>query len=181
MVTYAVSMDAFDPQPPPKIDATASNQTLVTPAQAEALTRHDGIGGIAQFQNTEALIEIGEAGLKGPSLVLIRAIVGKMESDLRREQAKNEALEADRDNWKDKFYLGKETVSVLEERIRGLTKMKLLQNVLLSAGGVFVGLGAKLLLDQKQNSGLLFISFGLVFLFTGWLWPVGAKANDQRK
>jgi hypothetical protein len=116
-------------------------------------------------------------------MILLRVIIVGLEEDLNRERAASAKIKGESDSWREKYYSEKEKSAVFQTQIDALTRFKILQNVFLSVGGIFAGLGAKLLLDEnddKKTSGILFLLVGIVFLFTGWLWPTGFRNKDKK-
>jgi hypothetical protein len=164
---------------PPDVVPSAGEQAVPTPQQVHSLTKIHGRGGLLQTPKSQALLELEETGIRGGGMVLLRAIVLGLEDDLRRERIASSEAKLESDSWREKFFSEKEKAAVLQTQIDALTRMKILQNVLLSVGGIFGGLGVKLLVDDKTGLGAIFLVTGAVFLFTGWLWPTGFSKKEQ--
>lgn len=172
-----------DPQNelPPQTLPSAVEQVEATPVQVASLTKLSQSGGIVQTPKSQAMLELEETGIRGGGMVLLRVIVHGLEEDLRQERIASNAAKQAVDTWKEKYFLEKEKSAVLQTKIEALTRLKVLQNVFLSVGGVCGGLGAKLLVDDKTGVGMLCLVIGVVFLFAGWLWPTGFRDKDQSK
>jgi hypothetical protein len=142
------------------------------------LTRLSGSGEIVQSPKSQAVLDLEGTGIRGGGMILLRAIVMGLEEDLRRARAETNGAEEELDTWKTNCFSEREKSAVLRERIRALARVKLLQNILLSIGGVLSGLGARLLLESKAGLGALLLVVAAVFLFAGWLWPTGFRNEE---
>jgi len=160
---------------PPESLPAAKDQAAATPEQAQALTKISGTGGMVQITPSEALLELESSAIRGNAMLLWRVIVGALEGEAKRERAASAQARAESDSWRDKYYAEKETTAVLQERLRGLRQIKVLQNALQSVGGVFCGVGAKLLFDKSTGLGTLLLVVGAAFLVVGWLQPPGSQ------
>ena len=174
------SMDDIKNELPPKEIPSAEEQSEATPTQIESITRLTQTGGIIQSPKSLAMLELEETGIRGGGMVLLRVIVMGLEEDLIRERTACRQTKKESDSWREKYYSEKEKTLVLQTQIEALIRLKILQNVFLSVGGIFAGLGVKLLFDNKETSGILFLFGGIIFLFSGWLWPTGFRNNKEK-
>jgi hypothetical protein len=174
-------MDDSHTDLPPESLPSATEQVVATSLQVASLTKIAQQGGIVQSPKSQAMLELEETGIRGGGMVLLRVIVNGLEEDLRQERIASTTARKDSDSWREKYHLEKEKAAVLQTQIDALTRLKTLQNVFLSIGGIFGGLGAKLLVDDKTGFGGLCLGVGVVFLFAGWLWPSGIRNKEQSK
>jgi hypothetical protein len=166
---------------PPESVPSAVDQAVATPQKVEALTRLSGSGGLVQSPKSQAVLELEATGIRGGGMILLHAMMTGLEEDVRRARAETIATEKEMDTWKTKYFSEREKAAVLRERIHALARVKLLQNIFLSIGGVFLGLGAKLMLESKEGLGAVFLALAAVFLFAGWLWPTGFRNEETSK
>jgi hypothetical protein len=174
-------MDDSHNEAPPLSLPAATDQVVATAKEAALLTKLSQSGGIVQSPKSQAMLELEETGIRGGGMILLRVIVAGLEEDLRRERIISNTAKQESDTWREKYFEEKEKAVVLQTQIEALTRLKILQNVFLSVGGVFGGLGAKLLVDDKYGFGGLFLLVGVFFLFAGWLWPTGFRNKSQSK
>jgi len=128
-----------------------------------------------QSPKSQAVLDLEETGIRGGGMILLRTIVMGLEEDLRRARAETNDAEKELDTWRTNCFSEREKSAILRERIRALARVKLLQNILLGVGGPFLGLGARLMLERKAGLGALLLVVAAVFLFAGWLWPIGFR------
>ena len=132
-----------------------------------------------QSPKSQAVLDLEKTGIRGGGMILLRAVVMGLEEDLRRARTETTEAEQESDTWNIEYFSEREKSAVLRERIRALARVKILQNIFLSIGGPFLGLGARLLLESKEGLGAMFLVVAAAFLFAGWLWPTGFRNEDS--
>lgn len=129
-------------------------------------------GGISQSPLTDAIREISQGG--GP-MILLEKFCQRVELDLSEvKREKNEAL-SDGRKWKDAYYAEREGCAVLKERLKGSERLNILKNILLTLGGIFVGIAAPNLTLEKNGWAIAGTILGFLLLFGGWFLPFRSK------
>jgi hypothetical protein len=149
---------------PPTTVAVAVDQRAATPQDARPLLQPmTSPSALAEYPKSLALYELSEVGLRGTSMVLLRTMVLEMEASLRESRAELKTLH--------EMYNGEHLrTAVLEGQLRSDRKLKILQNVLITVGGLVNTVSVKLLFDKQQSSGLFFLVVGTALVLSGWLW-----------
>ncbi len=157
--------------PPPTV-ALAVEQRVATSQETGSLLKPMNTpGALGHYSASQVLYEMDTVN-RG-SMLLLRSIVinaesklGDAEQELKtlREQYHNKCLEA----------------AVMSTQLREMQKIKILQNVLITVGGLLDAAAIKLLFEKQQwiqlfGVGLLVL--GVVLTFAGWLWPKGLEAK----
>jgi len=156
---------------PPKTDVVAVEQNPVTPQETGTLLKRIGSpGALAEYPKSSAVRELYETGVRGGGMVLLFTMVHGIESELRETKAQLDSL---RQLHQDECL----KTARLEAQLASERKLKILQNVLLTGGGLLNTLAVKLLFDQQKPAGVMLLVLGFALLFTGWLWPKGGNSK----
>jgi hypothetical protein len=154
---------------PPDFSVAAQEQKSPTAQEAKLVLRYTGVSGaIGQYPTTEALRALSDTGIRGSAMFLLLPIVHNLECQL--EAATKELKEL-----REMYHQECIKTSKLEQELEGAKKLKVLQNVLLTGGGILNTVGVKLILDQQHVPAALLITVGVLLLFAGWLWSFGGK------
>lgn len=160
---------------PPTTVVVAVDQRIATPQETHTLLRPTpSLGALGQCSKSEAFYTLMEIGLRGGSMVLGHAIVRDIEIDLRETKVELKTLS-------ERYHNECVRTAVLEGQLRSERKLKILQNVLITGGGLLNAMGIKLLFDQQQqlhSPALVFLAVGILLTVAGWLWP---KGGEQKK
>lgn len=105
-------------------------------------------------------------------MVLGTAIVRDMETDLRETKDELKTLSA-------KHHDECLRTAVLKGQLHSERRLKILQNVLITGGGLLNAMGIKLLFDQQQlhSPAFVFLAVGMLLTVGGWLWPKGGETK----
>ena len=105
-------------------------------------------------------------------MILTHTMVHELESELR--EARQELREL-----RESFRKECLTSAVLRSQLDAERKMKILQNTLLTSGGLINAAGIKLLFDQQalHASGVVLLAVGVILTVAGWLWPKGGEVK----
>jgi hypothetical protein len=159
---------------PPQTTSRATEQRAATPQESRALlTPMGSSGALGQYPKSEALYGLLEVGLRGSSMVLTHTMVHELESELREARLELREL-------RESFRKECLTSAVLSSQLDAERKMKILQNTLLTSGGLINAAGIKLLFDQQallHASGVVLLAVGVILTVAGWLWPKGGEVK----
>jgi hypothetical protein len=160
-----------DEAPPPTV-ALAVDQRVATQQETRTLLQPmTSPSALAEYPKSLALYELSEVGLRGTSMVLLRTMVLEMEASLREARGELKTLH--------EMYNGEHLrTAVLEGRLRADRRLKILQNVFITVGGLVNTVSVKLLFDRQQSSGLFFLAVGITLVLSGWLWP---KDGEEKR
>jgi len=137
-------------------------------------------GGLDQYPLTTVVKGITDFGIKGnAAMALLFASTKRIESDLNDERTDRKKIMADCDSWKEKYFQQKENNSILKERLVASTKIKTLQSVFLTLGGIIGGIGIKNLMEEFTGISVTLSIFGLCLLVCGWFWPNYISKEDK--
>jgi hypothetical protein len=161
----------------PGANLEATDQTA-TSAVGDVQLVKGGQGALRPFpvSPSEALEEIEVSGVRGNSMTLLRTMVSMLEAGLKEARERIVVLEGKIESTLKEYNERDKAVAVLERELENVGKLKLLQSVLLTVGGIINGIGVKYLMDGKAL-GLIALAVGCLLLIAGWLWPLGAKRN----
>lgn len=168
---------------PPSTDPDESGAQLVqkkpTDKDAGTVIRlPQGRGGLREDSVADTVRELSEQGVRGHvGMALLIRLVHGVEQDLEKQQQEKKQAQAQADEWREKFYEKRQEFEVLREKINGLTKLKLMQNILLTAGGTVLGIAAKGFDKPLSLSNVGALALGIVLLLAGWLWTIIFKED----
>jgi hypothetical protein len=154
---------------------TKSNEAAISPL-------YEGMagGGLNQYPLTTVVHGITEFGIKGSSaMALLFASTKRIETDLIDERIDNKRLTSDCETWKERYFEAKENNSVLKERLRGAERIKTLQSVFLTLGGLMSGVGIRNLIQEVSGISVALTLIGMCFLISGWFWPNQFSKGDK--
>lgn len=159
---------------PPTVSPPRDQSTADKPATVEAESALVGIphGEISQYPLTVAVKAISDFGIKGQSaMVLLLASASRLETDLLHERNETQRLRDHAQAIRDEYHEVKEQLAVANERLLSTRRIRTLQNVLLTLGGLCLATGARMILQEFTGTSFLFALFGVLLLLFGWLWP----------
>jgi hypothetical protein len=166
----------------PEPDKTGAKENQAKAVSTQPVTESEGIpkGGLQHYPLTTVVQAINELGIKGPSaMALLFASTKRIESDLVEEKSERKKYVDACDNLKDKYYGQRETNAVLNERLKTAERMHILQNIFLTFGGIFGGVGIQNLVANFSGLSLVISLMGFCFLIAGWLWPSLTKKEAK--
>jgi hypothetical protein len=168
-----MTTDCINDLPPePEHSGTKADQSKSLVEQDKYQPEGIASGGLAQFPLTTVVQAISELGIKGHSaMALLFASTKRLESDLLEERKEKASSISELNSFKEKYFQEKENNAVLKERVTSAQRLKTLQNVFLTLGGLLAGLGGQNLIQRYEGSSLILTMLGLCFLIAGWLWP----------
>ena len=90
---------------------------------------------------------------------------------MRDARAERKAAQVSIDSLRDGYHTEQTNRAVLEERLRGETRVRGLQNIFITLGGVLLGCGLAPLLAESFAITIVFTVVGIVMLIVGWFYP----------
>lgn len=155
-------------EPPPAIQASAIEQVESNPDESRKLLKIPRNGGFSESTVSQILFELQAGTLRGPSITFLGTIFAQIEERAKQAEAEISKLR--------KLYENERVrVAVLETQLDNERKRKVLQNVLLTSGGVLCSVAVKLYFDKQNSAANVVIAIALILYLGGWLWPHGAK------
>ena len=110
--------------------------------------------------------------------VLLRTNAATNERDLNRARSEISLLRQEIEVWKKKYYDNDRDCSVLKERAIRYREQRMLQNILVTFGGLIAGGSLKYIDGQNGNIAITVMLFGCAFVVIGWLYPF-SKEKEQ--
>lgn len=137
-------------------------------------------GGVGQYPVAGAIKELVEAGVRGQAgMVLLYTLIKRLEEDLKNAREETKDAVRDLDKWRTDYYSESRTSAVLKAQVKAAGRMKILQNALLTIGGLTTGIAIRFLVQQFSGAALAAAMCGGLLLVAGWLWPVSAKEEAE--
>lgn len=173
--------EEIDKIPEPENSGVEATQIVASPIEIQPLIRGAPSGGISHYPLTDAIREISESGVRGQAgMILLQAFTKRLESDLSEtKQEKNEGL-AEVKKWKEDYYDEKEKGAVLRERLRISDRVKILQNIFITLGGMVVGVAVPNLRSEQNAWAIAGIILGACLLLIGWFFPFRSREEVSR-
>lgn len=168
------------PPPEPEKPGSDGTQSASSVEESKQIIKSKSIGGLSPYPFSDALRDISELGVRGQSgMVLLYAVIKRLESDLDEAREERKKSHDEAQDWRSKYHAASVENAVLRERLGGEERIKLLQNILITLGGIVLGVAIPNL--NGQSFGLAFSSvlLGLLLLVGGWLWPLRRKGGKQ--
>lgn len=137
-------------------------------------------GGFQQYPVSEAVRAAIESGLirNQGAKIFLESLVRLREADLADAREEKQLARVDVEHYKGNFFKEQTKTAVLTERLRGDLKLKKLQNVLITLGGVMLGVGLQPLFVSFSFGYALVAVLGIVLLMTGWFYPTESKEEN---
>ena len=157
---------------PPAVQILAIDQVVSTPPDSSAIKQMMKSGGLTEHHLSQALLDLKETGIRGNAMPFPLTIVLNLEMRLRRAE---ESLEY----WRSLCEKERLKSAVLETQLAAERKVKILQNVFLTVGGLLNTLGVKLIYDKQTPTGLAMLGLGIALQIAGWLWPRGGSNKSK--
>lgn len=137
-------------------------------------------GGLDQYPLSTVVKGITDLGIRGSSaMALLFSHTQRIETDLNDERKERKKISADLETLKENYFQEREKNAILNERISGATKIKALQSIFLTLGGLIGGIGIKNMLIEITGTSVVFVILGLILLITGWFWPNSLKKGGK--
>jgi hypothetical protein len=159
----------FEGLPPEPSDTGVAPEQKATPlADSQALIPSQLGGGLEAIPLSSAIREVIEGGVRGQAaMVLLLSSTRHLEKDLNdaRQEGKDARHEASR--WREEFYSQRQRVAVLEERVTNAMNIAPLQSLLMTIGGVVLGVAVPFL-EKSLGWSVAGIALGAVLLMGGW-------------
>lgn len=130
-------------------------------------------GGLQQYQVTDAVRAAIDSGMikNQGAKIFLQSLVQLREADLADARQERQSARAEVERYKEMYFREHTTNAVLTERLRGELRLKKLQNVLITLGGVLLGVGLQPLLTTFSVGYFLVAILGLALLLGGWFYP----------
>lgn len=139
--------------------------TAVTPSKPGS--------GIAPLPLTETVEDFYESGIRGQAAMhLLGAHIHRFERDLDSCRSKNEELQDQLDQCRERRFEEKREVAVLSERLTSVKQANTLRRVMLTLGGLIGGTGFSQLTSGITGVSVSITLFGSLLLIGGWLLPL---------
>lgn len=154
---------------PPTPVVVAVEQKVTSASEATTyIAAPKSRGSLGECPKSEALEQLQEIGIRGSGMVLLRSMVLDLESRYNKTET---ALQISQE----KLQSERLSNAVLTAKLEAERRMKVLQNVFFTAGGLLNAVAVKLIFDNQQPVGLTLLAVGIALIFAGWLWPKGAN------
>jgi hypothetical protein len=129
--------------------------------------------GLEEYQMTDAVQQAFDSGVirNQAAKFFLPALCQLRETDLRDARAERKAAQVSIDSLRDGYHTEQTNRAVLEERLRGETRVRGLQNIFITLGGVLLGCGLAPLLAESFAITIVFTVVGIVMLIVGWFYP----------
>jgi hypothetical protein len=158
---------AISPESAPQSPAT--QQTPAGVEEVRTLAQVEVVGGIGQYPVTNALRDLIDAGVRGQSgMVLLYTLIQKLESDLKESRDEIKELRQEVDKWRTDYYATKQNNAVFVEQLSDLKKTRKLQNIMITLGGIVIGVATPYLITQRTGASIAAALLGFVLLVVGW-------------
>jgi hypothetical protein len=169
----------LNPPPPPPIPTSGVVQEVGAPIEL-SLISESKTGGLEQYPMTDAIRWAGELGMfRNQGLkVFLQTLCHLRETDLKDARVERKAEHEQAERFKEVFFNEKTETAVLRERLRGDLRLKKLQNVFLTIGGILCGAGLQPLLASFSAIYCIVTIVGLVLLLFGWFYPENPKDSQ---
>jgi hypothetical protein len=159
-------------EPPPATPTIAIEQRESDPRDAKLFRPQYSAGGLAEFPKSQALEELQDVGIRGGGMILLRTMVLDLEGRLK-------IAEDARDQWREQYEKEHVRAEILEIQLAESRKTKILQNVMITAGGILNSFAVNLIADKQNTNviaagGLLF-AIGITLILAGWILPFSGK------
>lgn len=104
-------------------------------------------------------------------IAFLHTSVRMIESDKNQMQKERDKAISDTNELRDKYH-AEEIKSVrLSERLKSAGRMKIIQNIFLTVGGMTGGLSSQYVIDGNNNWAIYVFIISVILLIAGWLWP----------
>jgi hypothetical protein len=122
---------------------------------------------------SDTIRNLSESGVRGSAgIAILHTCVSMIESNSNRIQEERNKAKLESTEWRDKYHAEEIKCARLSERLKSAGRMKVIQNILLSWGGIMGGLSLKYIIDGNNNWAIYVLIISIILLFAGWLWPV---------
>lgn len=156
--------------PEPETSGTDKTQLTSSSSQFPLVVRGSAAGAISNYPLTDAIKEISEGGVRGQAgMMLLYASTQRLESDLLQMRHERNEASADAKKWKENYHNEKEKCAVQKEKLHNLSKTKILQQILITSGGIIAGFGASKITTSQSIWPIISLIFGLCLLLLGWI------------
>jgi len=138
-------------------------------------------GGLQQYPVADAVRIAAETGLirnQGAKL-LLQSLVQLREVDLADARKERGFAREEVEKYKEDFFNERTKSAVLTERLRGDLRLKKMQNVMITLGGIMLGAGLAPLLAAFSAVYCAVAVLGLVLLIAGWYYPTDSKEENR--
>lgn len=147
---------------PEQEKSQSSQLPIVLPPESE---------GISEYPLTGAIKEFLEKGVRGQAgMLLLHASAERIENELCRARAELNLLRRQAEQWKEQYYKSQEQCSVLNEKIKGLKRFRVLQNIMITAGTLMSGVSFKYVDGQNAPLAVVGIGAGILLMLVGWFY-----------
>jgi|SRR5665213_549521 len=155
-------------------------QSTCTEVEMSVVT-DSNTSGIRQYVATDAVRAASGSGLfrNQSATIFLESLVRSRETDLAdaREERRFARLEGER--YKENFFKEQSENAVLTERLCGDLRLKKLQNVMITLGGVMLGVGLQPLLIAFSMVYCVVAVLGMILLIIGWWYPANSKEENR--
>ena len=135
--------------------------------------------GLEEYPMTEAIQQALDSGIIRNQGIkyFLPALCQLRETDLRDARAERKSAQVLSDSLRENFHTEKTNRAVLEERLRGEVRVKGLQNIFITLGGVLSGCGLAPLITASPTTTAIFTIIGVAMLLVGWFYPENLRRN----
>lgn len=121
---------------------------------------------------TDTIRNLQDTGVRGQAAIaLLQTGAYMIESNLQRiTKERDNAVEQARE-WERKYSTEDKKNAVLRNQIKNVGRLRTLQNVFVTSGGLICGTSAKYYIDENHSLAVMAFVAGVIFLLCGWFWP----------
>ena len=141
-----------------------------TKDQEKASKSTETLPGIRQYPLTDTIRNLADSGVRSNAgLMLLVQSVQRLERDINEARKELNQKDEELKKMTSSYYEMKEENSVLKEKISSYKERHILQNVLITLGGLILGLSTPEFLDEQNTWSLIASLIGAIMLVFGWL------------
>jgi hypothetical protein len=146
-----------------------------------SIVTDENTGGLQQYPVSDAIRVAAESGLirNQAAKFFLQPLVRLREVDLADARKERQSAREDVEHFKENFFKEQTKNAVLTERLRGELKLKKLQNILITLGGVMLGIGLQPIFTVFSAAYFVVALLGLVLLIAGWFYPTDSTEENR--
>ena len=165
--------------PEPEATGVEKVQRPPSPDETKALVTVHSSEGIGHLPISDTIKEIQEAGVRGQAgMSLLWAIITRVENDVKDLKEELGRVRDSEESWREKYHAAHTECEVLRAGLKTDSRLRHLQNGLLTLGGLVGGVAAPFIVQARSPLAVVGTLVGLALIVGGW-WQLGEREKNR--